>query len=69
MDCTTGYSCLIAQAGFGWIPPEDRPAIPSPGLGKIAVSRELLAVSRTETLDARLNSDLPASTRCSLKRK
>jgi hypothetical protein len=39
MGCAKGRLCLIAQAGSGRIPPADRPAVPSPGLGEIAVSR------------------------------
>jgi hypothetical protein len=53
---------LIAWNCFDhWIPPEDRPVIPSPGLGKIAVSREPSAIGRDQTRNASPNSGLPAS--------
>jgi hypothetical protein len=49
MDCAKARRCLIEQAGFDWIPPGNRPVIPSsvqPGL---------------DPLDASLNGDVPAS--------
>jgi hypothetical protein len=40
MDCAKGRLCLIAQERLDRIPPGVKFAIPSPDLGKIAVSCE-----------------------------